>query len=72
MSEKSEANGVSAEHDRNIFYQWLLPVGARSNEIAADYKQEGLTINIPVEPQPKSVQIQASESKDSLAVAAAA
>ncbi|HTU45423.1 MAG TPA: DUF2934 domain-containing protein [Bryobacteraceae bacterium] len=70
VREKSEAEAASAEQSRSIFYQWPLPARAHSNEITAEYKQEGLTITVPVEAQAKPVAVEASKNSQAGAAAA--
>jgi HSP20 family molecular chaperone IbpA len=60
------------ERTQDVFYQWPLPTGAQSDQIKADYKEEMLTISIPVDAQPKSVQSETSEPKSKSASATAA
>lgn len=58
----SDAQGLSSEESRSFFYQWPLPTGAHANDVTAEFKQEELTINIPVDAKPKLVPVQASDS----------
>jgi HSP20 family protein len=69
---KSETDKMTSERNQDVFYQWPLPAGAQSDQIKADYKEGTLTISIPVDAQPKSVQSETSEPKSSSATAAAA
>ncbi len=62
---------MSSEQNQSLFYQWPLPAGARGDQINADYKQEMLTINIPLETEQKPLQIQTPESKSQVSSAKA-
>jgi HSP20 family molecular chaperone IbpA len=61
VSTTSESE-VPNQQTQSIFYQLRLPEGARVEEMTAGYKQEELTINIPIKAQPSPVEIAVVES----------
>lgn len=61
VSTTSESE-VPAQHTQSIFYQLRLPEGAQVEGMTAGYKQEELTIHIPIKAQSCPVEIAVVES----------
>lgn len=70
-TEKSETDGTTSEQNQNVYCQWPLPAGAHADQVKADYKQEMLTISVPVDVQTKPVQSESSEATSKATAAAA-
>lgn len=58
----SDRQGKSTEECRSVFYQWPLPAGAHVNRITAEFKQDALTIRIPVDAEPTTVEVESGKS----------
>jgi HSP20 family molecular chaperone IbpA len=56
-SKNSNDPAESIEESRGIFYQWPVPPVAHMNSVTAEFKQDTLTIKIPIEARPKEAQI---------------
>ena len=52
----SNRQGKSTEERRSVFCQWPLPPGAQVDSMTAEAGQDALTIKIPIEAKPKTVQ----------------